>query len=182
MKGKVLGLGLLFIIILFLPKKFLGQSAEEHFKIGLDLAKKKRLDEAISHFEMARKQAPLNPNIHYNLANAYFLKGRYEEAELSYRKTISIDWKRVDAHFNLAILYGVLGRLDDAISSLLDVLKINPKEAEAHYLLARAYYFKREYEKAWLHHEKARKLGWNVPISLTDAIKKMRGKGLPNRR
>ena len=56
--------------------------------LGVVLAGRGRIDEAIRHFQEALKVAPDHAEAHFNLGNALALCGRTDEAADHYRKAL----------------------------------------------------------------------------------------------
>jgi len=83
--------------------------------------------------------------------------GRYKDAEVHFRKVISLTPDNYTAYDNLAALYLKTGRSSDAIPVLERSLSLN-KTASAYSNLGTAYYYQRNFAEAVGNYEKAVKL------------------------
>ncbi len=101
-------------------------SPEEHLNLGVAYEKGGEIDLALKEYEKAAKKLPLA--LLY-LGNAYFLKNRWEEAEVHYRKAIEKDPGNADAHNNLAWLYYCKGEnLEEAEALARKALALDPSK------------------------------------------------------
>jgi len=106
-----------------------------HLNLGADLAKKARVDEAISHYQKALQINPRYAQAHFNLGNALRKKGGVDEAIAQYQMALQINPNHAQAHNNLGNVFDEQGRLDEAITQYQKALQIQPDFAEAHYNL-----------------------------------------------
>ena len=67
------------------------QTAESLNYIGLDKLDELKLDEALGYFGEAVKKDEKNPNYHYNMGQAYFLKGWLDEAQDCFNTAICLN-------------------------------------------------------------------------------------------
>ncbi|HAH07807.1 MAG TPA: hypothetical protein DCM05_15005 [Elusimicrobia bacterium] len=79
-----------------------------------------------------------SPQVVYNLGRAYFLAGRFSEAEGRFRQAIA-EAGLVDAHNDLGLVLLRQGRTDEAVREWLGVLARKPSYAAAYYNLALAF-------------------------------------------
>jgi len=118
-----------------------------HYNLGDALIKKRRMDEAIAHFQTALQIKPDYAEAHDNLGNALFQKGRVDEAITHYQTALQIRPDNAKAHNNLAIALFQTGRVNEAITHYQTALQIKPDYAEAHNNLGNALFQKgRVYE------------------------------------
>jgi tetratricopeptide (TPR) repeat protein len=75
-----------------------------HVNLGIELANKQQLKEAISHYERALAIEPNNPQAYTNLGNIFTTQGRTREAVANYEKTIAISPHSMQPLNNLAWL------------------------------------------------------------------------------
>jgi tetratricopeptide (TPR) repeat protein len=106
-----------------------------HLNLGADLAKKARVDEAISHYQKALQINPRYAQAHFNLGNALRKKGSVDEAIAQYQMVLQINPNHAQAYNNLGNVFDEQGRLDEAITQYQKALQIQPGFAEAHYNL-----------------------------------------------
>ncbi len=77
---------------------------EARVNLGYLLHQAGRIDEAISHYETARRGARADSTAAFNLGVALEDVGRCSEAIEAYRQAVTIDPELADAHYNLARL------------------------------------------------------------------------------
>jgi tetratricopeptide (TPR) repeat protein len=103
-----------------------------HNGVGLALARRQRMDEAMVQY---RKALELNPNYcdaHNNLGLVLADLGRIDEAMDCYHKALEIDPNQAQAHNNLGAVLVKCGRVDEALAEFHRALQIEPDYAEAH--------------------------------------------------
>ena len=111
---------------------------------------KKEELEGFSRTDAALKlrESPVMPpggvESHCRQANAYYIKGRLEEAVEEYRKVVKLDPHHEEAHYNLGVVYDRMGRTEEAVKEWMTTLEINPVRLEALLALGLAYQEKGE--------------------------------------
>ena len=70
-----------------------------------------------------------NAIAHTNLAQAFFKKGKMDEAIEHYQKALQIDPNQAVAHSALGLAFLKKGRLDEAVAHLQKALEITPDSA-----------------------------------------------------
>ena len=83
--------------------------------LGLALAERGRIDEAIEHYRKALDIEPDYAEAHNNLGIALADRGRIDEAMEHYRKALEIDPDYAEAHNNLGVALADRGRIDEAM-------------------------------------------------------------------
>jgi lipoprotein NlpI len=78
----------------------------------------------------------------------------------------------VSARYYRGIAYREEGHFDWAIEDFTKILEIDPKAASTYYHRALTYYFKKEYDKSWRDMKKAQDLGYKIPASFLDKLRK----------
>jgi tetratricopeptide (TPR) repeat protein len=106
-----------------------------HLNLGVDLAKKARVDEAIAHYQKALQINPRYAQAHFNLGNALRKKGSVDEEIAQYQMALQIKPNHAQARNNLGNVFDEQGRLDEAIAQFQKALQIQPDYADAHYNL-----------------------------------------------
>jgi tetratricopeptide (TPR) repeat protein len=100
---------------------------------GNGLYSRGKYDEALSRYQMAEVLEPDATAIHYNLGNALFRLGRYQEAAREL-ELVMIDKKperRANAVYNTGNVAFKAGQLDPAIKAYTAALAINPNDKQA---------------------------------------------------
>jgi tetratricopeptide (TPR) repeat protein len=107
------------------------ESAELHNVLGIALAEKGKLDEAITEFREALRLDPDSAQTHWHLGAALVSRGAREEAIEHLRRSVQLDPGNGQAHNDLAIVLAMVGKLDEAIDHFERALTINPESADA---------------------------------------------------
>jgi len=100
---------------------------------GNGLYNRGKYDEALSRYQMAEVLEPDATAIHFNLGNALFRLGRYQEAAREL-ELVMIDKKperRANAMYNLGNVAFKAGQLDPAIKAYAGALAVNPNDKQA---------------------------------------------------
>jgi predicted CXXCH cytochrome family protein len=91
--------------------------------------------EALAEHEAAMRYQLDFASAGYNLGNLYAALGRPEDAERSYRNSLTIDPLFVRTRVNYALLLSRLGRNPEAETQLREAVKIEPRSPEVSYNL-----------------------------------------------
>jgi len=87
-----------------------------------------RAEEAIRMFEKSMRLNPYPDAYQYwDLGRAYWLAGRYDEAETTLETSIRKDSDLYVGHLMLSCVYATLNRDDDARKAVNNVMRLNPK-------------------------------------------------------
>lgn len=114
------------------------ESSFAHNNLGLVLAQRGALQEAIKEFRRAVEIDPAFVEAHTNLGNFLAQRGSSQEAIVHLRQALRIEPAFVNAHNTLGNILAERGELDEAIEHFLKALQNNPKSAMTHYNLGRA--------------------------------------------
>jgi spermidine synthase len=116
----------------------LPESADLHNVLGIGLAEKGRLDEAIAEFRDALRLEPEAAVTHWHLGAALASRGGLEEAVEHLRRSAQLDpanrQVRDDlaaVHNNLGVALVSQGRLDEAIDQFQQALAVHPEFTDA---------------------------------------------------
>ncbi len=107
-------------------------NAEAQDNLGLALAMRGRMDEAIARHQKALEIKPDSAEAHNNLGIALARRGRYDEAIAHFRKALEIKPDSAEAHNNLGLALATRGQMGEAITHYRRALEIKPDYAEAH--------------------------------------------------
>lgn len=114
------------------------ESSIAHNNLGLVVAERGALDEAVNEFRRAVQIDPAFVEANTNLGNYLGLQGFSQEAISYLRRALQIDPMFANAHNTLGNILADRGELDEAIEQFRKALQINPDSAMTHYNLARA--------------------------------------------
>ena len=103
-----------------------------HNNLGLALAQRGRLDEAVVHYTEALRIKPGNAQARNNLGNALADRGRTSEAIAQYREALRSEPKEARFHNNLGLALAESGKPLEAVAEYQESLRLNPKHANAH--------------------------------------------------
>ncbi len=109
-----------------------GQNEPARLQLGLVLADRGKVDEAIAQYRKVLETRPLFVLARCTLGTALARKGRLDEAIAQYEKALEISPDSALAHNNLGLALAGRGHLDQAIAHCQKALRIEPDYAEAH--------------------------------------------------
>jgi len=111
----------------------------QHYNLGVVLARKGKLDDAIKHYNKAIQIKPDYLEAYYNLGNALVRKGDAKAAIYNYHKTLQLNPDFFKSYYNIArILYGQ-GKIDEAIHNYQKALNINKETPQTLFNLSWIY-------------------------------------------
>lgn len=107
--------------------------------------------------ELIKKAVELNPCDYFceSLGRAYFESGDYENAVISYNKSLEFSPDNFDAWFNLGLAYKSRTKYDEAIEAYNCALKIKPNNPDVFFNLANIYEYKNDTETSLEYYKKA---------------------------
>ena len=123
--------------------------------LGLALAGRGQVDEAIADYQKALEVNPNIAEVHSNLGIALVGRGRVDEAVTHYRKALEINPDYAANHVNLGVALAGRGELDEAIGHYRTALKIDPDFPAAHNNLGLALAGRGEGDEAIAHYRRA---------------------------
>ncbi len=109
-----------------------------HSDLGLALADRGEVDEAIAEYRKALKIKPDNIEAHNDLGLALVARGQVDEAIAHYRKALEINSYYMEAHSDLGIALAGCGKVDEAIYHFRVALALDPEHVDTHYNLGLA--------------------------------------------
>ncbi len=118
---------------------YLGKAKKSH---GAE--QKQVAEQGAEALKKASEIKPTDAAYHNNLAQAYTLSGRNDDAIKEYQQCLQLDPANAgDYNFNLGAVYTNTGKVDDAIAAFDKAIAANPQKADAYYwkgvnLLAKA--------------------------------------------
>jgi len=126
-----------------------------HSNLGLALAGRGRIDDALHHYREAIRIQPNYSIAYNNLGVALAERGQAEDAIWNFRKALRLKPDYAQAHYNLGVALAKKGQTDDAIRSFLEALRFEPDSEETHNNLAIALYARGSVSLAIRHFELA---------------------------
>jgi Flp pilus assembly protein TadD len=106
-----------------------------HNNLGVALATRGRLAEAIYHYFQALRLKADRAEVHNNLGNALAAQGNVDRAMNHYYQALKIDSNNARAYNNLGNLLVNQGKTEEAIEHYTKALRLKPDYAGAHYNL-----------------------------------------------
>ena len=133
--------------------------------LGNALLEKGRLDQAIGHFQEARRLKPLDAKAAFNLGNAFIEKGDLHHGIANLSEAVLLDPDYAEAQINLGGAFLKTGRVDEAIAHFQNALRIEPTQVAAWDDLGYAYLQQAAADKATACFEKALQLDPEQPVT-----------------
>lgn len=143
----------------------LGEKDDIHVIVSYanTLAALHKYEDAIILYQRALKLDPDIGDVHYFVANIYYLNDQFEEAISHYVRSIKIDKEpKPDAYFNLANSLCTRYRYKEAIKCFKMAIKLESNNTEAYYNLGNAYHIIGSYKKAANNYEECLKKNFCV--------------------
>jgi tetratricopeptide (TPR) repeat protein len=131
------------------------RNAVAHNGLGLALADRGRLDEAMAQYQTAMDISPDLAEVPNNLGNALTGLNRLDEAIAQYQKSLTIRPDYAEAHNNLGNRLVHLHRLDEAMAHYRKALELKPDFIEAHNNLGNALADRGRLAEAMAHYQTA---------------------------
>jgi tetratricopeptide (TPR) repeat protein len=107
-----------------------------HNNLGLTLARRGELDEAMGHFRQAFRLKPDFANAYNNLGLVLLRRERFDDAYVQFQKSVEIEPRQAATQYNLANALAARGRLDEAVAHYQMALKLKPDEPRFYYCFA----------------------------------------------
>ena len=123
------------------------------------------LSEAAEEFLLALKMAPLNADLHGNLAEVLLAQDDFEGASVHYQEYLKYRPDSAVALTNLGIAFAAMGQLDKAIHFFRLGLEVNPNNAIAHLELAKVLLRQQDFGGVALHADQALRLKARDPVA-----------------
>ncbi len=110
-----------------------GLPVPDQFITYYDIFINKDYDHAVNASEQMVARDPLNITSHWHLGLMNYFSGRFEEALVSFEKTLEIDPNFSEGHHWKGSILGYLGKYDEAIHSLERALEITEGQGPANF-------------------------------------------------
>ncbi len=132
---------MIFVLILFSVINIYGQVHRSYINDGVDLYKSGKFVDAEVNFKKGLGKKSNLFEGHFNLGDAYYKQGRYEEAIQSYRNSLSYTEDKLNkskVYHNIGNSYLKLKNYKESIESYKNALKLNPDDIDTKYNLSYA--------------------------------------------
>jgi rhomboid protease GluP len=90
-------------------------------------------DRAIVQWQAIVKHDPNSAQAHFALAQAYFSREKYPQAESEFKRVLELQPQASRARFDLGLVYLSEKRPEDAKAAFQQMIAANPNDADAHY-------------------------------------------------
>jgi len=122
-----------------------------HNNLGIVLAQKNEIDEAIAHYRKTLEMSPDFADADYNLGSALLQKGEIDAAILHCQRAVTIQPNDPEAQVGLGNALFQKGLIDESIVHYQKALAIRPYYVTAHYNVSSAFLKKGEIDEAIFH-------------------------------
>ena len=120
-----------------------------NMRMGNALVELGRVKKGIGYLEKARQIDHQNPSVYYNLANAMYKLGRYDDAIQQNRMSLELQSEPLpEVHNNLAAVLQTQGKYDEAAEHYRLALEIDPGFADSIFNLGRLFLHQRKLDDA----------------------------------
>jgi protein O-mannosyl-transferase len=126
-----------------------------HINLGMALAGRGQVDDAIMHFRKALEIKPDDALGYVDLATTLTGQGQVDEAIVLYRKALDIKPNYALAHNNLGAALAGRGQFNEAVVHYRKALDIKPDYADAHYNLGNVLTVLGQFDEAIAHYRKS---------------------------
>jgi len=126
-----------------------------HNNLGLALAGRGQVDEAIAHYQQALTIKPDLATAYYNFAFVLAHLGRLDEAIAHYRKGLDFKPEDAEAHYQLGRALQMQGKIAEALAQFQQAVKIKPDYAEARNNLGASLQAQRRFDEAMVQYRQA---------------------------
>ncbi|MBF0123764.1 MAG: tetratricopeptide repeat protein [Magnetococcales bacterium] len=104
-------------------------SAETFNNLAMVLVNQDRFEEAIGYYTKAIGLDPQRLDYHFNLASAYHRRGDYGQAEVCYRRALTMVTNSPVVWCRLGFVVGLQGRIDEALECFQRAIVLQPAAA-----------------------------------------------------
>ncbi len=131
----------ILLVSLLMPLSLFAQKEGDDLRVGNKHYKNEKYTEAEIEYRKALQKNDKSFEANYNLANAFFKQGKYDQAFEYYKKALPLatDKKKLAYEFhNIGNTLMAGNKIQEAIEAYKMALKNNPKDNETRYNLAYA--------------------------------------------
>lgn len=87
----------------------------------------------VAQMQLIVREEPNSPQAHFGLAQAYFARQQFPQAEAEFKRVLELQPKNPGARFDLGVVYLDEKRLDDAANTFQQLLAEDASSADGHY-------------------------------------------------
>jgi hypothetical protein len=127
--------------------------AEAYNNLGIALASREKLNEAVACYRQALVLKPDYAEAHYNLGKVLPDQGKLEEAVACYRRALELKPDYAEAHLNLGNVFTLQRKLDEAVACFGRALELKPDYADAHLNRAHLWLLSGDWQRGWREYE-----------------------------
>lgn len=146
------------------------------FDRGIQLKKANKYREAISSFDRAIRLDPEYSRAYTNRCFLYAVLEEFDRALPDCNRALALNPSDTRALYDRGTIHGATKQYDKAIADLSAAVAQAPGFGDAYGNRAVAYYSKRDYERAWQDVHKAQQLGYEVPASFLEKLRRASGR------
>ena len=135
-------------------------------KLGFDYLYRRDLKTAMYRFNQAWLLDPTNENVFWGFGGIYFTFGDYATANMQYNEGLAINPKSSNIITDIASIHMAIyennkneKELDKAIEIFKKAHTIDSENQNVLFKLSICYFYKNDCPKAWIFHDKCKKLG-----------------------
>ena len=119
--------------------------------------------DTISQLKLILRQQPNSPSLHFNLAQAYFSRQQFPEAESEFKRVLELQPQNAGARFDLGVTYLSEKRADDAKATFTQMISQDANSARGHYGLGLVLASQQDHQAAIDEFKKAVNSGAQIP-------------------
>ena len=130
-------------------KYFIGESpGDKDFKLGNDLFKAEKYEEAAEAYKAAIDKEPGEPVYHSNLGSSYVKLGRSEEALAAFRQMMELQPESYSANKNIGEILGAMKKYEEALPYFRKASELSAADPDAFYNLGACLINLQDFENA----------------------------------
>jgi tetratricopeptide (TPR) repeat protein len=140
-------------------KYFAGESpGDKDFKLGNDLFKTEKFEEAAEAYKAAIDKEPGEPVYHNNLGSSYMKLGRSEEALAAFRQMLELQPESYSANKSIGEILGAMKKYEEALPYFRKASELSAADPDAFYNLGACLINLQDFENAAAAFTKAKDL------------------------
>jgi protein O-mannosyl-transferase len=142
---------------------YTSQSPVAHCNLGIALAAKGKLEEAVQHFNQALQLNPDDAKALNNLGKVLTTQGKFNEAMQHFERVLQLNPNDAKALNNSGVTLAFQGKPNEAMQYYERALQLKPDYAEAHYNWGNALTAQGKLDEAVQHYQRALQINPDFP-------------------